>query len=58
MLREIVHRLEKSGLVQPYENRGRRVSAAGQRLLDAMSKETLQALSVGRPELAKYRFED
>ncbi|MFZ1023980.1 MAG: 30S ribosomal protein S19e [Thermoplasmata archaeon] len=54
ILREIVSQLEKAGLVQPYKNRGRRVSAAGQKMLDTLSKETLQTLAVTRPELAKY----
>jgi small subunit ribosomal protein S19e len=54
VLREIVRQLESAGLVQPYKNQGRRVSAAGQKLLDTLSKETLQALTSSRPELAKY----
>ncbi|MCI4331739.1 MAG: 30S ribosomal protein S19e [Thermoplasmata archaeon] len=54
VLREIVHQLEKSGLVQPYKNRGRRVSPEGQRLLDTMAREVLKGLAETRPELAKY----
>ncbi|MCI4317419.1 MAG: 30S ribosomal protein S19e [Thermoplasmata archaeon] len=54
ILREIVHQLEKSGLVQAQKNRGRRVSAEGQRLLDTMSRDTLKGLAETRPELAKY----
>lgn len=54
VLREIVQQLEKAGLVQPYKNGGRRVSPQGQKLLDTVSRTTLQALSEGRPALAKY----
>ena len=54
ILREIVHQLEKSGLVQPYKTRGRRVSAEGAKLLDHLSRDLLQQLAKERPELAKY----
>jgi small subunit ribosomal protein S19e len=54
ILREIVHQLEKSGLVQPYKTQGRRVSPAGQKLLDGVSRELLQKLAAERPALAKY----
>ena len=54
VLREIIQQLEKSGLVQAYKNRGRRVSADGQRLLDTVSRDLLRELSTSRPELAKY----
>jgi len=54
VLREIVHQLEKSGLVQPFKTRGRRVSPEGAKLLDAVSKDVLRALATERPELAKY----
>ncbi len=54
VLREIVQQLEKSGLVQPFKDRGRRVTPAGRRLLDHVSRDLLQALVTERPELAKY----
>jgi small subunit ribosomal protein S19e len=54
VLQEIVHQLEKAGLVQPYKNQGRRVSPEGQKLLDALSRDVLKALAADRPELAKY----
>jgi small subunit ribosomal protein S19e len=54
ILREIVHQLEKSGLVQPYKTRGRRVSPEGQKLLDGVSRELLTKLAAERPALAKY----
>ncbi len=54
ILREIVHQLEKAGLVQPYKTRGRRVSPEGEKLLASVSKEILQKLATARPELAKY----
>ena len=54
VLREIVHQLEKAGLVQTYKNRGRRLSAEGQKLLDRTSRDVLKALVEKRPELAKY----
>ncbi len=54
ILREIVHQLEKAGLLQPYKTQGRRVSAEGARLLDAVSRDVLKSLAAERPELAKY----
>ena len=54
ILREIVHQLEKSGLVQRYKTQGRRVTPDGARLLDALSREVLTGLAAQRPELAKY----
>jgi small subunit ribosomal protein S19e len=54
VLREIVHQLEKAGLVQPYKTKGRRVSPEGAKLLDSLSKDVLQGLAQNRPELAKY----
>ena len=54
VLREIVHQLEKSGLVQPYKTRGRRVTPEGEKLLGSVAKEILQKLAADRPELAKY----
>ncbi len=54
VLREIIHQLEKSGLVQPYKTRGRRVSPEGEKLLASVSKGILQKLAAERPELAKY----
>jgi small subunit ribosomal protein S19e len=54
ILREILHQLEKAGLVQPFKTRGRRVSPEGAKLLDAVSREVLQSLAAERPELSKY----
>jgi len=54
VLREIVHQLEKSGLLQPYKTRGRRVSPEGAKLLDSVSRDVLKSLASQRPELAKY----
>lgn len=52
--REIVQQLEKAGLLQPHKGGGRRVSPEGHKLLDAVSRETLQSLSANQPALAKY----
>ncbi len=54
VLREIVHQLEKSGLLQPYKTKGRRVSPEGAKLLDSVSRDVLKSLAADRPELAKY----
>ena len=54
VLREIVHQLEKAGLIQPYKTKGRRVSPEGARLLDTVSRDVLKSLAQQRPELAKY----
>jgi small subunit ribosomal protein S19e len=52
--REIVHQLEKSGLLVAYKTKGRRVSSEGAKLLDSVSREVLKGLAAQRPELAKY----
>ncbi len=52
--REIVHQLEKSGLVQRYKSKGRRVTPEGAKLLDGLSREVLTSMAAARPELAKY----
>ncbi len=54
IVREIVQQLEKAGLLQPYQGRGRRVTAAGQKLLDGVSRDLLRSMAASRPELAKY----
>ncbi len=54
ILREIVHQLEKAGLVQPYKTKGRRVSPEGAKLLDSLSRDILKGMAAERPELAKY----
>jgi small subunit ribosomal protein S19e len=54
VLREIVHQLEKSGLVQPYKTLGRRLSPEGEKLLTSVSRDALKKLAADRPELAKY----
>jgi small subunit ribosomal protein S19e len=54
ILREIVQQLEKSGFLQPYKGRGRRVTPNGLKLLDAVSRDILKGLAANRPELAKY----
>lgn len=54
IVREILQQLEKSGLVKPYKNRGRRVSPQGLKLLDTASRAALTSLADRRPELAKY----
>jgi small subunit ribosomal protein S19e len=54
VLREIVQQLEKSGLLQPYKTKGRRVSPEGAKLLDTVSRDVLKSLVNDRPELAKY----
>ena len=40
--------------LQAYKGRGRRVTASGQKLLDAVSRDLLKSLAASRPELAKY----
>jgi small subunit ribosomal protein S19e len=54
ILREILHQLEKAGLVQRYKTKGRRVTPDGAKLLDGISREVLTTLAASRPELAKY----
>lgn len=54
VVREIMQQLERSGLLQAQKNRGRRISAEGQKLLDSTSRAILKELAEKRPELAKY----
>lgn len=54
VLREIIQQLQSAGLVQPFRNRGRRVTPEGQRLLDHAAREALKQLVEKHPELAKY----
>ena len=54
VLREIVHQLEKAGLLQRYKNLGRRLSPNGRKLLDTVSRDVLKQLAETRPELQKY----
>jgi small subunit ribosomal protein S19e len=51
---EIVHQLERSGLLVPVKQRGRRLSPAGQSLLHKASREILSQLAQGNPALRKY----
>jgi small subunit ribosomal protein S19e len=52
--REILQQLQGAGLVQPFKNRGRRLTAEGLRLLDGLSRDVLKSLIERQPELAKY----
>jgi small subunit ribosomal protein S19e len=52
--REIVQQLQTAGLVRPEKNRGRRLTAEGMKLLDAVSRDTLKGLAERQPELGKY----
>lgn len=54
VLREIVHQLEKAGLLQRHKNLGRRLSPNGLKLLDTVSRDVLKQLAETRPELQKY----
>jgi small subunit ribosomal protein S19e len=52
--REILQQLQGSGLVRAEKNKGRRVTPAGMKLLDAVSRDVLKELAEKQPELAKY----
>ena len=52
--REIVGQLQSAGLVRSEKNRGRMLTADGQKLLDRIARQALKELSEQRPELAKY----
>lgn len=52
--REIVQQLTQAGLVMADKNRGRRLTAEGQKLLDGVARSVLKGLSESQPELAKY----
>jgi len=52
--REIVQQLEKAGLLESKKSKGRKVSAAGVKLLASTSRTVLQELAQKDPALAKY----
>jgi small subunit ribosomal protein S19e len=52
--REIVQQLEKSGLLESKKPRGRHVSAAGMKLMAAVSRDVLKGLAEKDPALARY----
>lgn len=52
--REIVQQLQGSGLVRADKNRGRRLTAEGQKLIDTVARDVLKGLAEKQPELAKY----
>lgn len=52
--REILQQLQGSGLVRSEKNRGRQLTAEGQKLLDHVARTVLKGLAEHRPELAKY----
>jgi small subunit ribosomal protein S19e len=52
--REIVQQLQSAGLVAPAKNRGRQLTAQGQKLLASTATAVLKGLAEKQPELAKY----
>jgi small subunit ribosomal protein S19e len=52
--REVLQQLQGAGLLRTDKNKGRRITAEGEKLLDRVSRELLKALVEKRPELAKY----
>ncbi len=52
--REAMQQLETLGYLSKLEKKGRMITAAGRKLLDAMSHEVLLELAKTNPELTKY----
>ena len=52
--RECLQQLEGLGFVSKAEAKGRRVTPAGQRMLDNLSHQILLELAANNPELTKY----
>ena len=52
--REALQQLEAEGLVQSVKGEGRRITAAGQKLLDNVAHEVKKSLAETLPGLAKY----
>jgi len=52
--RECLQQLETLGLIARAETRGRRVTPAGQKLLDNLSRQILIEMAAQNPELTKY----
>jgi small subunit ribosomal protein S19e len=54
IVREALQQLEAAGLVQADKNRGRVVTAKGQKMLDGLAREVMKELASKEPELGKY----
>jgi small subunit ribosomal protein S19e len=54
IVRAALKQLEGAGLVQPLKGKGRTITAAGRKLLDAAAHETSKELEQKIPALAKY----
>jgi len=54
IIRTILQQLEKAGLVEKVEGKGRRLTPKGVSLLDRTASEIFKELVKERPELAKY----
>ncbi|MBS7647659.1 MAG: 30S ribosomal protein S19e [Candidatus Bathyarchaeia archaeon] len=55
IIRKALQQLEEAGLIEKYQNKGRRVTKEGRRLLEEIAEDVMKDLIKRMPELEKYR---
>ncbi|MEM2385531.1 MAG: 30S ribosomal protein S19e [Candidatus Bathyarchaeia archaeon] len=55
IIRKALQQLEEAGLVEKYENKGRRITKKGRELLEEIAEEVMKDLSKNMPEMEKYQ---
>jgi len=55
IIRKALQQLEEAGLVEKYQNKGRRVTAKGRKLLEEIAEEVKEELIKEIPSLEKYQ---
>ena len=53
-IRNILKQLEKAGLIETVDKKGRKITGKGASLLDSLTSEILKGLGEEIPELKKY----
>jgi small subunit ribosomal protein S19e len=54
IIRKALQQLEKAGLIEKYQNKGRRITKEGRKLLEEIAEEVMRDLLKKMPELEKY----
>jgi small subunit ribosomal protein S19e len=58
IIRKALQQLEAAGLVEKFQNRGRRITKKGRKLLDEIAEEVMEELLKKMPEMEKYQKSD
>jgi len=58
IIRKALQQLEAAGLVERFQNRGRRITKEGRKLLDEIAEEVMEELLKKMPEMEKYQKSD